>query len=449
MDIVIAGCGKVGRAIIEQLSKEGHNIAVVDIDPKVIQKTADEYDIRGIVGNGANYDVQKEAETGRADLLIACTSSDELNILCCLVAKKLGADDTIARIRNPEYFTLFMGNELGLSMMVNPEYEAAMEISRILRFPTAIKVDNFAEGKVELIEIKLSEDNPIAGMKLMDIVSKYQFKLLICAVQRDEEVIIPSGNFTLAAGDKINVTGSHGDIYNFCKKLGILKDPIKKVMVIGGGRIAFYLASQLKKLGIGVKIIEIDENACHKLVDALPKVDIVQGDGSDQELLISEGLDGTDALVVLSGIDEQNILISLFANKRGIKKVITKVNKETYYPMLESSGVESIISPKSITASQIARYVRGKENSLGSSVITLYRLVNNKAEALEFLATSGFKALSTPLKAMKLKKNILIACILRQNLIITPNGNDTIENGDRVILVAANCYLDDLNDILE
>lgn len=449
MKIVIVGCGKVGKAIIEQLSKEGHDIIAIDNDPRVVQKAVDDYDISGIAGNGANYDIQKDAQVEGADLLIACTSSDELNILCCLVAKKLGADDTIARIRNPEYFTLFMGRELGLSMMVNPEYEAAKEISRILRFPTAIKVDTFGEGKVEIIEIKVGESNPLVNMQLMNLVPKFGAKILVCAVQRNDEVIIPSGTFTLQAGDKIHITGPHNDIFNFCRKLGILQSSVKKVMIVGGGRIGYYLAEQLKKLSIAVKIIESDEATCHNLAENLSKVEIIHADGSDQDVLMSEGLGATDALISLTGVDEQNIIISLFANSKGVKKVITKINKNTYHSMLAASGVESIISPKSLTSSQIARYVRGKENSQGSTVLTLHRLVDDRVEALEFLATKSFRELSKPLRTVKTNENVLIACILRKNLVITPNGNDSIEDGDRVIVVTTNNFLDDLNDILE
>lgn len=448
MNIVIMGLGKVGASLAEQLAKEGHDIIAVDNSAAAVKKVVEEYDIKGVVGNGANYDTQKEAGVEDSDLLIACTSSDELNILCCMVAKKLGAKDTIARIRNPEYFTLFMGKELGLSMMVNPEYETAMEIFRILRFPAAAKVEPFGGGKLELVEFKITKDNPLNKLSLLHIRSKFPGKYLVCAVQRKDELIIPRGDFVLAEGDKIDITGSPKEINSLFKALGILKGAAKKVMIVGGGKIAFYLASELKAMGHQIKIIEKDEMGCHKLADMLSKVEIIHGDGTEQQVLIQEGLLRTDAFIALTDNDEQNIVISLFADGKGVKKVIAKVNTLSFHGMLDNSGVESIVSPKLITASIIARYVRGKENSMGSSVSTLYSIANEKAEALEFNAKSSFSGLNIPLKDLSIKDNILIASILRNNTVITPTGSDTIQDGDSVIVVSSKQILDDLEDIL-
>ncbi|MFW5780295.1 MAG: Trk system potassium transporter TrkA [Bacillota bacterium] len=449
MEIVIIGIGKVGLTLVDQLSKEGHNIVVIDKHKKFIEKAINDYDVMGVLGNGADHNVQKEANMENCDLLIACTTSDELNILCCMVAKKLGKADTIARIRNPEYFTLFIGDELGLNLMVNPEYEAAMEIFRILRSPGTIKIDPFAKGRIDLVEFRLNEGNPLNNMTVSEIYSKLQLRVLICAVQRDDEVHIPKGDFVLQQGDKVYITSTPKNVYLIMKKLGIFKSIVKNVMVIGGSKISFYLTRQLEKLGIAVKILEKDEYKCKELSEQLKNSEIVIGDGSDREVLLEEGLLGMDAVIILTGSDEENIMISLFANSKKVKKIITKINRLSYYSMLEESGIESIISPRMLTANKIVRYVRGKQNSMGSSILNLYKIVNEKAEALEFLVTDSFEGLSIPLKELKLKDNLLIACILRGNDVITPSGDETIENADKVIVVTTNEFLEDLNDILQ
>lgn len=449
MNIVIIGIGKVGRTLVEQLSKEGHDVVAIDNDKKVIEKTINDFDIMGMLGNGADYDIQNEAKVNTADLCIACTSSDELNILCCMVAKKLGAADTIARIRNPEYFTLFMGRELGLSLMVNPEYEAAMEIFRMLRSPGAIKIEPFANGKIDLVEFKLTAGSPIVDKKISEITQIIQSHMLICAIQRGEEVFIPDGSFTLRENDKLYVFDTPKNIYLILKKLKTYKSIVKNVMIVGGSRIAFYLARELDKIGISVKILEKQEQKSQTLSETLPHAEIVLGDGSDTDVLIDEGAIDTDAVIILTGSDEENVMISLFANANKAKKVIVKINRFSYYSILETSGIESIVSPRLLTSNHIIRYVRSKQNSHGSAVLNLYKIVNDKAEALEFLATENFEELSKPLKEISFKKNILIACILRGEDIITPDGNATIEKNDKVILVTTNPLLDDLNDVLE
>jgi trk system potassium uptake protein TrkA len=449
MNIIIIGAGKMGLTLVRQLSKEGHNIVVVDNNKKVVEKTVNDFDVMGIYGNGADHEIQTEAKTQSADLLIACTSTDEFNILCCMVAKKLNAEiDTIARVRNPEYFTLFMSKELGLNMMVNPDYEAAMEIFRILRSPGTIKIEPFSGGKVDLVEFKLAWDNPLIDTAISDLTSKLQIKTLICAVQRDEEVIIPKGDFIFRENDKIHIIASPKDAHILMKKLGIFKSVAKKVMIIGGSRIAFYLAKQLDKIGIAVKIVEKNEQKAMELSESLDQAEIIIGDGSDRQVLQEEWLMNAGAVIILTGSDEENIMISLFAGSQKVNKVITKINRLSYYSMLEASGIESIISPHLLTANQIIRYVRGKQNSMGSSVLNLYRIVNDQAEALEFLATKTFAGLSKPLKALSIKPNLIIACILRDNNVITPHGDQTIEAGDKVIVVTTNEFLDDLNDIL-
>ncbi|MDD3946845.1 MAG: Trk system potassium transporter TrkA [Clostridia bacterium] len=449
MRIVIIGVGKVGNTLVEQLSKEGHDIIVIDINKKVIEKTINGFDAMGVLGNGADHNVQKEAKVDLCDLMIASTHSDELNILCCMVAKKLGNADTIARIRNPEYFTLFIGDELGLNLMINPEYEAAMEIFRILRSPGTIKIDPFSNGKVELVEFKLCETNPLIDMAISQIPAKLQLKMLISAVERDEDVFIPNGNFVLKANDKIFITATAKDTYIVLKKLGIFKSIVKNVMIVGGGKISFYLAKQLEKVGISVKIIEKNERKCQELSEQLNKTEIIVGDGSDRDILIDEGLMRTDALIILTSSDEENIMISLFASSKKIKKIVTKINRFSYYSMLKESGIESIISPRLLMSNIIVRYVRGKQNSMGSTVLNLYKIINEKAEALEFIVTDTFRASSVPIKTLKLKNNLLISCIMRNGQMITPDGDETIEIGDNVIIVTTNEFLNDLNDILQ
>ncbi|MGI6701208.1 MAG: Trk system potassium transporter TrkA [Christensenellales bacterium] len=449
MNIVIIGIGKVGLTLVEQLSGEDHNIIIIDRSKNVIDKTVNDYDVMGVIGNGANYDVQNDAKIDTADLLIACTSSDEINILSCMVAKKLGVTDTIARVRNPEYFKLFMSRELGLKLMVNPEYEGAMEIFRILRSPGAIMIEPFADGKVDLVELKLTAGNPMIDLPVYQLVEKFNTNILICAVQRDEDVFIPNGNSVLKQDDKIYITASSKNIHSILTKIGFKKSALKSVMIIGGGKISFYLAKELEQIGVKVKIVEKDENKCIELKEQLNKADIILGDGSEQKVLLEEGLTSSDAVVILTGSDEENIMISLFAKSENVRKIITKINRLSYHSMLRSSGIESIISPRLITANQIIRFVRAKQNSKGSSVLNLYKIVNAKAEAIEFIATEKFLGISKPLKDLTLIDNLLIANILRGDKVITPHGNETIETGDKVIVVTSNGYLDDLNDILK
>jgi trk system potassium uptake protein TrkA len=447
MKIVIVGCGRVGEALVEQLTKEGHDIIVVDSSAALVKNVIDDFDVKGICGNGANPDIQKEADVPASDLLIACTPLDELNILCCMVAKKLGAKEIIARVRNNDYFNLFLDNDLGLSMMVNPEYEAAMEIARVLRFPSAIKVEPFADGKVELIEYKISENSPLDGVMLRDLPTKFESKILICAISRSDRVIIPSGDFELHADDKINIIASPKDIYAFFRNIGAFKKRCKNVIILGGGRIAFYLAKQLKRIGIKIKIIENDYEKCLMLKENLDNVDIIQADYKDFGTLTEEGLDYTDALIALSDNDETNMIISMLSNGKNIR-IITKIDSGSLAAMLDRIGIDTVISPKLLTANQIIRHVRGRQES-GGRVSNLYRILNNKAEAVEFIANNSFKQLSVPLKNIAFKSNLIIASIIRNETMLIPNGEDTIEENDRVLVVTTAEFFDELNDILE
>ncbi|MHB1152769.1 MAG: Trk system potassium transporter TrkA [Eubacteriales bacterium] len=450
MRIVIIGCGKIGLTLTESLSKEEHDITVVDTNAKVVDNTVNIYDVMGIHGNGANYSVQIEAGVNHADLLVATTSSDEVNMLCCLVAKKVGAKNTIARIRDPEYSKqfVFMLDEMGLDMVVNPEYEAASEISRSLRFPSAIKLETFSKGRVEIAELKIMPENLLDGQKLSELNHRYNTKILVCAIQRDNEVIIPSGSFILKEGDRIHFTASHSELASFFKAIGAYQHKLRNVIIIGGGRIAIYLAQQLLETGMSVKIIEMDEKRCFELSELLPKVKVIAGDGTDQSVLMEENIKGADACVAITGIDEENIIVSLYAKNNHVNKVITKVNRSSLIDMLGNIGLDCIISPKQITSTRILRYVRAMQNSKGSRVQTLYRLVNNQVEALEFYVSENNMVTGKILRDLKLKPNLLISVIIRQNKIIFPGGNDYIEKGDNVIVVTANERLRDLNDIL-
>ncbi len=451
MRIIIVGCGKVGDLLTSYISKEGHDVVVVDTDQALIEDIVNEYDVMGVVGNGASRAVQLEAGADKANLLIAVTASDELNLMCCLVARKLGTRHAIARVRNPEYSEQiqFMRGEFGLSMAVNPEYDAAKEIVRILRFPAALKVDTFCKGRVDLVEVKIDENHPLCGRPLRELASCLGVNVLVCAVKRGDAVTIPSGDFTPLAGDTIHITASHNDLVSFFKKLGVMDKRIRSVMLIGGGNLAYHTAKMLESAGIDVKLIERDTDRATQLAELLPKAMIINGDGTDSDLLLEEGLDGVDALVSLTGIDEENIIISMFASKRNVDKVITKVSRPSVTKLLSSIGLECIVSPKSLTANNILRYLRGLEHSDNSIIQTLYKIVDDQAEAIEFVAAEGFDALGVPIREMKIKKNILLACIIRGNKVIYPHGDDTIELGDTVIVVAkSEAAVHDLDDIL-
>ena len=451
MLILIAGIGNVGKILTEYISKENHDIVVIETDNKILETAINKYDVKGILGNGASWDILNEAGAARADLIIAVTESDELNILCCLIAKRMGTKHTIARVRDPIYLRQlpFMRDEFEINMIINPEFEAASEISRLLRFPSAIKIDVFAKGRVELVEIKLTDNSPLIGKTLSELPQIINSKLLVCAVQRNEEVIIPSGNFTMRGGDDIYITASHHDMSFFFKKIGIFTEKIKSVIIIGGSDIAYYLSVLLDEQGIAVKIIEQDKARCLELGELLPNVEIAHGDGTDRAILLEESIENTGACISLTNVDEANVIISLYANKLKVKKVITKIDEHSFSDILDSIGIESIISPKYATANNILRYVRAMEHTSGGSVQTLYKLIDGKIEALEFLVKNNNEITGVALRGLKLKPNILVACIIRNNKLIYPHGSDTIESGDGVIIVTAGSIIKNIEDILE
>ena len=451
MNIVIVGDGKVGATLVEYLSLENHNFVVIDRDSKVVSNMVNNFDVMGICGNGASYDIQVEAGVEDADVFVAVTSSDELNILSCLVAKKIGAEHTIARVRNPEYLKQlpFFKDELGLSMVINPELDAANEIAKVLRFPNAINIESFYRGKVDLAELKLEEGNPLCDMKLMDIFNTFKYRVLICAVQRKNEVIIPRGDFVLQKGEKIHITAPRGVLVKFMKSLGIYKHSTKNIMIIGGGKMGYYLARQLSETGgYNVKIIEIDHDRCEHLCENLPNVDIIIGDGTDKATLMEQGLKHQDAFVALTRIDEENIIAAMYASALGIRKTVAKVNRVSY-DVLESIGVDSAFSSKAIAANRILGYVRALENSGESSVQTLYKLVGGQVEALEFIINKDFKGIDVPLKDLEINKDTLIAAIIRNHQVMFPSGNDAIELGDSVIVVSKSQKLRSINEIFE
>ena len=452
MKVVVIGTGKVGRNIVEATRQEGHEVVIIDKKADVIEDIIDEYDVMGIVGNGASYDILNEAGVSGADLVIATTSSDEVNILSCLVAQKIGAEATIARVRSIEYSNQLpiIRDGLGITMPINPEGETANEITQILNFPEAIKVESFANGNVDLVELCIPSDSPLVGESLISIYQTYQIKVLVCAVVRGDEVIIPTGSFTFQAKDRIYITAnSRSTLRTFFNKSGLQELKLKSVMIIGGGKISAYLGKELLKNKFKVKILEEDYNRCVELSAILPGATIIHGDGTDQNVLTEEGMDHTDAIVCLTGSDEENIIVSMYANQKNIKKIITKINKSSLVGIMESVSLASVVSTKELTSSKIVSYIRSVNNKRGSNIITLHKLVNNKVEAIEFQVKTNKNLLNKPLKDLKLKKNILIAAIIRDQEVIIPSGNDFIQLDDKVIVVTTNQFLKDLNEILE
>ena len=451
MKIIIVGCGKVGTTLAEQLNRENHDITLIDTNEEAIQNISDSADVMGVTGNGAVYQVQMEAGIQDADLLIATTNSDELNMLCCLIAKKAGNCHTIARIRNPEYSSeiRYIREELNLSLAINPELAAAREIARLLRFPSAIKIEPFAKGRIELLKFLIPEHSLLNDMRVMNVVNRLKSNVLICVVERGNDVVIPDGNFVMKKGDKISFIASHQGSADFFKKAGVDNNIVKSAMFVGGGKLTHYLCRLLEDTKIKIKIIERDEERCRQLSELLPKAMIIHGDGTDEQLLLEEGIRQTEAFASLTGFDEENIMLSLYASSQSKAKLITKVNKIAFENVINSLNLGSLIQPKMLTAEIILQYVRAMQNSMGSSNIeTLYKIAADKAEALEFRVKEGSPVLGIPLEKLKLIDNLLVACINRGGTIITPRGKDTVEAGDTVIVVTTHTGLNDLTDIL-
>ena len=452
MNIIIAGCGKVGRALAEQLSREKHDITVIDRKPEAIQQITNIADVRGVVGNGASFEIQMDAGIDTADLMIAVTDADEVNLLCCLIAKKAGGCQTIARVRNPvdHHEIHHIKDELGLSMVINPEWAAAMEMARLLRFPSAIDIDTFANGRIELLRFQLEEQNPLCNNKIKDLHMLSRCEVLICIVERGNEVLIPSGEVELKAGDMISVVASPVNASRFFKTIGIETNQVKNTMIIGGGKISFYLAKRLLEMGIQVKIIEKDRDACERLCEILPKAMIINGDGTDRELLAEEGLAKAEGFAALTNMDEENVMLALYAKSMSKAKKITKVNRNTFDTIIGSLNIGSLIYPKHITSETILQYVRAMQNSIGSNVETLYRLVDGNAEALEFVIKGKSEVTDIPLQELQLKPHILVCAINRKGKIIIPKGQDCIQEGDSVVIITTDCgAYKDIRDIMK
>lgn len=451
MNIIIVGCGKVGQTLAAQLNEEGNNITIVDTDAALVNRLASHLDVMGIAGNGATHSVQAEAGVRDADLLIAVTGSDELNMLCCLLARKESDCKTIARIKKPEYNEdiRFLQEELGLAMVINPEQAAAAEIARVLRFPSAIKIDTFAKGRVELLKFRMPEGSPLVGRSVRDIVSKLGCDVLICTVERGDKVYIANGDLTFADRDVISLIASPRNASVFFKKIGYNIRSVKDVMIAGGGEIAHYLTEMLRRSGIAVKIIERDPAICEELCARWPDVTVVCGDASDQDLLLEENVGEAGAFVALTSIDEENILLSLFAKSAGHGKVITKINRIDFASVISHLDLDSTIYPKHITADQIERYARAAGNTLGSNMETLYHVIPGKVEAAEFVVSDTSPVTDVPLAELRCKKGILVAAITRDGVVIIPRGKDTIQVGDAVVIVSSDLSLHSLTDILE
>lgn len=451
MQIVIVGCGKLGSALAQRLSKEDNNICIIDINGTRVRDVAAECDVMGLVGNGSSYSVLVEAGIETADLLIAVTESDELNLLCCVIAKKASKCQTIARVRNPLYSQeqKFLQEELGLSLIINPEQTAAAEIARLICFPGALGIDSFASGKIEMMRFRIPTDSMLDNMALKDVSAKIHCEFLICAVDRDNEVTIPSGNFVLKAGDIVSLVTTRVNANIFFNKLNMNTNSAKNAMIIGGGKISLYLAQMLQKLGISVKIIERDGKRCDALCEMLPGTMIINGDGSDEKLLAEERIENMDALVALTNLDEENILLSLFARKKVKSKVVTKINRMQLNEVIHSLDLDSVVYPKLLTAQKLIQYVRAMKNSIGSNVETLYRLYDDRVEALEFNIYENSKLTGVPIHQLQLKNGLLICAITRNGQIIIPDGNSQILPGDTVIIVTTHLGLQDAQDIIK
>ena len=450
LNIIIVGCGKVGSTLVEKLSKESHDITVIDQKNEVIQRITEDYDVMGFTGNGASYSIQIEAGIQDADVLIAVTESDELNLLSCTIAKKVGDCATIARVRNPDYSMelSYLRNQLGLSLIINPELETAREIARLLRLPSALEINSFARGHAELVKFKIPKGNLLHD-KPISAMHELNCDMLVCGVERDGNLIIPDGSFIMRGGDAVTFLATPTNSMDFFKKIGVDTHKVKNCMIIGGGKTSYYLGKQLISSGVEVKILELDEKRCEELSVLLPKALILHGDGSDEDLLREEGIESTESFVPLTGLDEENILLTLFARKCSDTKVITKINRSTFSDVLDSLDIGSIVYPRYITAEKILAYIRAMQNSVGSNIETLYHIFDNRAEALEFKVEKDSPVIGKPIMELKLKDNLLLACLNRNGKVIIPRGQDVICEGDYVVVVTTHTGFTDVSDILK
>ena len=452
MKIIIVGDGKVGFTLAEHLSREEHDVTIIDTSDNALQKASDTLDVMCIKGNGASLTALKEAGADTADLLIAVTNLDEVNMVCCLTGKRLGAKYTIARVRNFEYTAaqgmLKMG--MGIDLLINPENDTAVEISRILRFPSAANIETFDRGRVELMSFRAREEDFFIGQPLSALSRKVRdLPILFCAAERNEEVLIPDGSFVPQVGDKLYLIGAPLGLHGFFELMGRYAPKIRNVFVVGGGRITFYLAALMERMNMKVTIVERKEERCRQLSELLPHTLVINGDGTDQELLESENMAANDAFVALTDRDEDNLIISLYALQKGLKKVVAKCNRQNYTGIVQHLGLDSVISPKLITAGHILQVVRGMQNSKGSVMNALYRIAEGGAEAAEFAVNGTTRHLHTPLKDLRLKRGVLIAVIIHQGQVIIPVGSSVISSGDTVIIISRGMGILDVNDIYD
>lgn len=450
LKIIIVGCGKVGANLVDQLSKEGHDITVIDKKAEKIQDITNIYDVMGLVGNGASYSTQMEAGIEETDLIIAVTDSDELNLLCCTVAKRVGKCAAIARVRTPDYSeeTGYLREQLGLALIINPELEAAREVARILYLPTALEVNSFAHGQAELVKFKVPEGNLLNGLSLAYLGKNITNDILICAVERNGEVYMPNGDFVLHSGDVVSFVSERHIARDFLKQIGLATRQVKDTMIIGASKAAYYLAKELLNMGISVKIIEKEKENCESLSVKLPKAIIINGDGTDPDILKEEGIETVQSFIPLTGIDEENIMLTLYAKQVSKAKVVTKINRVNYKQVINNLDLGSLVYPKYITSEAIIAYVRAKKNSMGSNIETLYHMFDSRVEAIEFIVEENSKVSGVPIKDLKLKKDVLISFINHNGHIIIPTGNDEIEDGDTVMIVTKNTGFTDIDDIV-
>ena len=451
MKIIIVGGGKVGETLVANLSSEGHDITVIDQDDKVVDQICDRYDVMGYSGNGASYTILEEADIEHANLVIAVTGHDELNLFVCLLARKAGNCQTIARVHNPEYNRAvnFIKEELGLALVINQEFAAAQEAARVLRFPSAIEINTFAKGKVELLHFRIPQGSILDGMDLYSMHEKLNCNVLVCTLERDGSTVIPQGKTVLNAGDVISIVAPLGEQERYFTKIGLQTHAVRNAMIIGGGDIALYLGRMLINSGIQVKIVEKDLKRCEDLAELLPKAAIIHGDGSDKELLEEEGIRNTEGVVCLTGIDEENVVLSLFAKTCGVRKIITKVNRVAFEEVFESLDLDTMISPKNITAELIVQYVRAMQNSFGSNIETLHRMMDDQAEALEFVIRDNFTKVDVPLSGLSLRPGVLVGAIYRNGRFILPRGGDVIRRGDTVLIITTIKGVNDISDVFE
>ncbi len=451
MDIIIVGCGKVGSTLAAKLNAEGNNVTIIDQDGDKVKALANKLDIMGVIGNGASRSVQKDAGVDKTDLLIAVTGNDELNLLSCLVAKKSSNCRTIARLKDPEYNmdAPYFKNELGLAMVINPELAAAKEIARVLNFPSAIKIETFAKGRVELLKFKLPAGSLLAGMSVKDVATKLRSSITFCTIERGDDVYIANGNFVFEEKDIISIIASPQKAKAFFKNINYQIQPIKDALIVGGGPITYYLCNLLEGAGISCTVVEKNSARCDELATEFEKVTIINADPSDEDVLREEGIAHTDAFVALTGLDEENILLSLFAKKSGSRKIITKINRIDFDDIVTHLDLDTMVYPKNITADTIVSYVRAMNNRRGSNIETVYNLIKGRVEAVEFTIGNGSPVVGKPLMELALKPGVLIATIQRGRTLISPRGQDVIEPGDSVVVITKDMALTNIKDILK